>query len=147
MSSGLTDASTAFHFFIFIFYNNVSIIFYSPNKTEFIKAKYQMLAYVHRLPCREDDSVTAKDLSKVGSSSPPSSCWDLRTSKVRQLWEGKKTSEIHLSICFSTCVFCELTHGCDGSAFSNCIPAFALATWRLASDSCLWGLRPTSSIR
>lgn len=24
-----------------------------------------MLAYVHRMPCREDDSVTAKDLSKV----------------------------------------------------------------------------------
>lgn len=39
--------------------------FFSPNKTEFIKAKYQMLAYVHRMPCREDDSVTAKDLSKV----------------------------------------------------------------------------------
>lgn len=37
----------------------------SPNKTEFIKAKYQMLAYVHRMPCRDDDSVTAKDLSKV----------------------------------------------------------------------------------
>uniref|UniRef100_A0A3P9PDV9 G protein-coupled receptor kinase interacting ArfGAP 2b n=1 Tax=Poecilia reticulata TaxID=8081 RepID=A0A3P9PDV9_POERE len=29
-----------------------------PNKTEFIKAKYQMLAYVHRMPCRDDDSVT-----------------------------------------------------------------------------------------
>lgn len=26
-----------------------------------------MLAYVHRMPCREDDSVTAKDLSKVGA--------------------------------------------------------------------------------
>uniref|UniRef100_A0A8C3LJ56 GIT ArfGAP 2 n=1 Tax=Chrysolophus pictus TaxID=9089 RepID=A0A8C3LJ56_CHRPC len=36
-----------------------------PNKAEFIRAKYQMLAFVHRLPCREDDSVTAKDLSKV----------------------------------------------------------------------------------
>ncbi|XP_026153626.1 ARF GTPase-activating protein GIT2-like isoform X2 [Mastacembelus armatus] len=39
------------------------------NKTEFIKAKYQMLAYVHRMPCREDDSVTAKDLSKQLHSS------------------------------------------------------------------------------
>lgn len=38
----------------------------SPNKAEFIRAKYQMLAFVHRLPCRDDDSVTAKDLSKVG---------------------------------------------------------------------------------
>lgn len=37
----------------------------SPNKSEFIRAKYQMLAFVHRLPCREDDSLTAKDLSKV----------------------------------------------------------------------------------
>ncbi|KAM9822101.1 ARF GTPase-activating protein GIT2a isoform 17-T17 [Syngnathus typhle] len=36
-----------------------------PNKSEFIKAKYQMLAFVHRMPCREDDSSTAKDLSKV----------------------------------------------------------------------------------
>uniref|UniRef100_A0AAR2JIQ0 GIT Spa2 homology (SHD) domain-containing protein n=1 Tax=Pygocentrus nattereri TaxID=42514 RepID=A0AAR2JIQ0_PYGNA len=40
-----------------------------PNKTEFIKAKYQMLAFVHRMPCREDDSVTAKDLSKQLHSS------------------------------------------------------------------------------
>lgn len=37
----------------------------SPNKSEFIKAKYQMLAFVHRMPCREDDSSTANDLSKV----------------------------------------------------------------------------------
>ncbi|XP_072311582.1 ARF GTPase-activating protein GIT2b isoform X2 [Eucyclogobius newberryi] len=40
-----------------------------PNKTEFIKAKYQMLAFVHRMPCREDDSVMAKDLSKQLHSS------------------------------------------------------------------------------
>ncbi|XP_034064431.1 ARF GTPase-activating protein GIT2b isoform X7 [Gymnodraco acuticeps] len=40
-----------------------------PNKTEFIKGKYQMLVYVHRMPCREDDSVTAKDLSKQLHSS------------------------------------------------------------------------------
>lgn len=52
-------------------------LFHSPNKTEFIKAKYQMLAYVHRMPCREDDSVTAKDLSKVWSSSPRSLCYNL----------------------------------------------------------------------
>uniref|UniRef100_A0A8C7RRR5 G protein-coupled receptor kinase interacting ArfGAP 2a n=1 Tax=Oncorhynchus mykiss TaxID=8022 RepID=A0A8C7RRR5_ONCMY len=41
----------------------------SPNKTEFIKAKYQMLAFVHRMPCRDDDSFTAKDLSKQLHSS------------------------------------------------------------------------------
>ncbi|XP_033828564.1 ARF GTPase-activating protein GIT2a isoform X2 [Periophthalmus magnuspinnatus] len=40
-----------------------------PNKSEFIKAKYQMLAFVHRMPCREDDSNTAKDLSKQLHSS------------------------------------------------------------------------------
>uniref|UniRef100_A0A8D0AS87 G protein-coupled receptor kinase interacting ArfGAP 2a n=1 Tax=Sander lucioperca TaxID=283035 RepID=A0A8D0AS87_SANLU len=40
-----------------------------PNKSEFIKAKYQMLAFVHRMPCREDDSLTAKDLSKQLHSS------------------------------------------------------------------------------
>uniref|UniRef100_A0A665UL16 Arf-GAP domain-containing protein n=1 Tax=Echeneis naucrates TaxID=173247 RepID=A0A665UL16_ECHNA len=40
-----------------------------PNKSEFIRAKYQMLAFVHRLPCREDDSSTAKDLSKQLHSS------------------------------------------------------------------------------
>ncbi|XP_041718222.1 ARF GTPase-activating protein GIT2 isoform X7 [Coregonus clupeaformis] len=40
-----------------------------PNKTDFIKAKYQMLAFVHRMPCRDDDSFTAKDLSKQLHSS------------------------------------------------------------------------------
>ncbi|XP_028680909.1 ARF GTPase-activating protein GIT2a isoform X4 [Erpetoichthys calabaricus] len=40
-----------------------------PGKAEFIRAKYQMLAYVHRMPCREDDSITAKDLSKQLHSS------------------------------------------------------------------------------
>ncbi|KAI4896620.1 hypothetical protein NFI96_029875, partial [Prochilodus magdalenae] len=36
-----------------------------PTKSEFIRAKYQMLAFVHKLPCRDDDGVTTKDLSKV----------------------------------------------------------------------------------
>ncbi|XP_051751744.1 ARF GTPase-activating protein GIT2a isoform X2 [Ctenopharyngodon idella] len=40
-----------------------------PSKAEFIKAKYQMLAYVHRLPCRDDDSTAAADLSKQLHSS------------------------------------------------------------------------------
>uniref|UniRef100_A0A673CV49 Arf-GAP domain-containing protein n=1 Tax=Sphaeramia orbicularis TaxID=375764 RepID=A0A673CV49_9TELE len=40
-----------------------------PNKSEFIKAKYQMLAFVHRMPCREDDSSATKDLSKQLHSS------------------------------------------------------------------------------
>ncbi|XP_023199374.1 ARF GTPase-activating protein GIT2 isoform X7 [Xiphophorus maculatus] len=40
-----------------------------PNKFEFIRAKYQMLAFVHRMPCRDDDSSTAKDLSKQLHSS------------------------------------------------------------------------------
>ncbi|XP_039875071.1 ARF GTPase-activating protein GIT2a isoform X11 [Simochromis diagramma] len=40
-----------------------------PNKSEFIRAKYQMLVFVHRIPCREDDSSTAKDLSKQLHSS------------------------------------------------------------------------------
>ncbi|XP_067376053.1 ARF GTPase-activating protein GIT2a isoform X8 [Channa argus] len=40
-----------------------------PNKSDFIRAKYQMLAFVHRMPCREDDSMTAKDLSKQLHSS------------------------------------------------------------------------------
>lgn len=47
--------------FIFVFHVSLK----SPNKSEFIRAKYQMLAFVHRMPCREDDSTTAKDLSKV----------------------------------------------------------------------------------
>ncbi|NXN04416.1 GIT1 protein, partial [Sylvia borin] len=34
-----------------------------------IRAKYQMLAFVHKLPCRDDDGVTAKDLSKQLHSS------------------------------------------------------------------------------
>ncbi|CAM4571111.1 ARF GTPase-activating protein GIT1 isoform X2 [Lepidochelys kempii] len=40
-----------------------------PTKSEFIRAKYQMLAFVHKLPCRDDDGVTAKDLSKQLHSS------------------------------------------------------------------------------
>ncbi|XP_066116493.1 ARF GTPase-activating protein GIT2 isoform X3 [Saccopteryx bilineata] len=40
-----------------------------PNKAEFIRAKYQMLAFVHRLPCRDDNSEAAKDLSKQLHSS------------------------------------------------------------------------------
>ncbi|XP_036455129.1 LOW QUALITY PROTEIN: ARF GTPase-activating protein GIT2a [Colossoma macropomum] len=40
-----------------------------PNKAEFIRAKYQMLAFVHRAPCRDEDSYTAKDLSKQLHSS------------------------------------------------------------------------------
>ncbi|XP_007566818.1 ARF GTPase-activating protein GIT1 isoform X3 [Poecilia latipinna] len=38
-------------------------------KSEFIRAKYQMLAFVHKLPCRDDDGVTTKDLSKQLHSS------------------------------------------------------------------------------
>ncbi|XP_038673879.1 ARF GTPase-activating protein GIT2a isoform X12 [Scyliorhinus canicula] len=40
-----------------------------PSKAEFIRAKYSMLAFVHRLPCREEDSAAAKDLSKQLHSS------------------------------------------------------------------------------
>ncbi|XP_051974585.1 ARF GTPase-activating protein GIT2-like isoform X4 [Xyrauchen texanus] len=40
-----------------------------PSKAEFIKAKYQMLAFVHRLPCRDDDSSASTDLSKQLHSS------------------------------------------------------------------------------
>ncbi|XP_077468377.1 ARF GTPase-activating protein GIT1 isoform X5 [Stigmatopora argus] len=40
-----------------------------PTKSEFIRAKYQMLAYVHKLPCRDDDGVTTKDLNKQLHSS------------------------------------------------------------------------------
>ncbi|XP_031246778.1 ARF GTPase-activating protein GIT2-like [Mastomys coucha] len=35
-----------------------------PDIAEFIRTKTQMLKSVHRLPCCEDDSMTAKDLSK-----------------------------------------------------------------------------------
>ncbi|XP_038549731.1 ARF GTPase-activating protein GIT1 isoform X1 [Micropterus salmoides] len=40
-----------------------------PTKSEFIRAKYQMLAFVHKLPCRDDDGLTTKDLSKQLHSS------------------------------------------------------------------------------
>lgn len=83
--------------------------FPSPNKTEFIKAKYQMLAYVHRMPCREDDSVTAKDLSKV-SSSPPSFMLQIpNIQSVEAL--GRKRGKVHLNclwlfcVCPSSCLF------------------------------------------
>lgn len=50
---------------VFKDYNILFITSYSPTKSEFIRAKYQMLAFVHKLPCRDDDGVTSKDLSKV----------------------------------------------------------------------------------
>lgn len=74
MSSVLT---VWFIYSVPLFFIMWASLFHSPNKTDFIKAKYQMLAYVHRMPCREDDSVTAKDLSKVWSSSPCNLCYDL----------------------------------------------------------------------
>ncbi|XP_031651851.1 ARF GTPase-activating protein GIT1 isoform X6 [Oncorhynchus kisutch] len=40
-----------------------------PTKSEFIRSKYQMLSFVHKLPCRDDDGVTTKDLSKQLHSS------------------------------------------------------------------------------
>ncbi|XP_067102088.1 LOW QUALITY PROTEIN: ARF GTPase-activating protein GIT1 [Osmerus mordax] len=40
-----------------------------PTKSEFIRAKYQMLSFVHKLPCRDDDGITTKDLSKQLHSS------------------------------------------------------------------------------
>lgn len=59
----------------------------SPNKTDFIKAKYQMLAFVHRMPCREDDSVTAKDLSKVRILLNKNE----RTGLDKNLWDENET--------------------------------------------------------
>ncbi|XP_070571894.1 ARF GTPase-activating protein GIT2-like isoform X2 [Ptychodera flava] len=40
-----------------------------PVKSDFIRAKYQRLDFVHRLPSKDDDAVTAKDLSKQLHSS------------------------------------------------------------------------------
>ena len=34
-------------------------------KANFVRAKYQMLSFVHRLPCRDDDEITTADLSQV----------------------------------------------------------------------------------
>ncbi|TRY88937.1 hypothetical protein DNTS_008508 [Danionella cerebrum] len=63
-----------------------------PNKAEFIKAKYQMLAYVHRLPCREDDSTAAADLSKQLHSSVRTG--NLETS-LRLLTLGAQANYFH----------------------------------------------------
>nr|XP_002732340.1 PREDICTED: ankyrin repeat domain-containing protein 11-like [Saccoglossus kowalevskii] len=40
-----------------------------PTKSEFIRAKYQRLDFVHRLPTKDDDGVTTRDLSKQLHSS------------------------------------------------------------------------------
>lgn len=58
---------------------------YSPTKSEFIRAKYQMLAFVHKLPCRDDDGVTSKDLSKVRKCGNVHIAW----------WEAKPISLRH----------------------------------------------------
>ena len=47
----------------FIFYSSI----FSPTKATFIKAKYQRLAFVPRLPCKDDDTITVADLSQVES--------------------------------------------------------------------------------
>lgn len=77
-------------------------LFPSPNKTEFIKAKYQMLAYVHRMPCREDDSVTAKDLSKVGGSSLSGLCCKLRPNRGSF---GRKNGVFYFTFAFDHVCF------------------------------------------
>lgn len=46
----------------------VVFIFLSPTKSTFIKAKYQRLAFVPRLPCKDDDTITVSDLSQVSCS-------------------------------------------------------------------------------
>ncbi|XP_076855229.1 ARF GTPase-activating protein GIT2a isoform X6 [Brachyhypopomus gauderio] len=63
-----------------------------PNKAEFIKAKYQMLAFVHRMPCRDEDSCTARDLSKQLHSSVRSG--NLETS-LRLLSLGAQANFFH----------------------------------------------------
>lgn len=40
-----------------------------PTKSTFIKAKYQRLAFVPRLPCKDDDTITVSDLSQQLHSS------------------------------------------------------------------------------
>lgn len=89
----------------------------SPNKSEFIKAKYQMLAFVHRMPCREDDSSTTNDLSKV-----------LKHVSLRKTWV--KDVSVFL----------------NGSSFSlsNFIRVFAPGIWRHVCGCYLWEHRPIS---
>lgn len=91
---------------------------HSPTKSEFIRAKYQMLAFVHKLPCRDDDGVTAKDLSKVG--------WGLRDPPLAVGTDPPVTSSL---------------------LRSNCTRACGRATWRPACACSRWAPRPTSSTR
>ena len=44
---------------------NAASLHFSPTKSTFIKAKYQRLAFVPRLPCKDDDTITVSDLSQV----------------------------------------------------------------------------------
>ncbi|XP_076416061.1 ARF GTPase-activating protein GIT2 isoform X1 [Peromyscus maniculatus bairdii] len=70
-----------------------------PNKAEFIRAKYQMLAFVHRLPCRDDDSVTAKDLSKVGALFPvPGACRPWAASPGGSVTAKDLSKQLHSSV-------------------------------------------------
>ena len=47
-----------------LFLNFISLRF-SPTKFNFVVAKYKNMAFVHRLPVREDDRLAMEDLSKV----------------------------------------------------------------------------------
>jgi hypothetical protein len=50
--------------FININFNFIELSF-RPTKANYIRAKYQMLSFVHRLPCRDDDEISTADLSQV----------------------------------------------------------------------------------
>lgn len=90
----------------------VSCCLNSPNKSEFIKAKYQMLAFVHRMPCREDDSSTANDLSKV-----------------------LQHVSLHETSVKAACVYVNRS---SFVSLSNFTRVFALGIWRLVWGCYLW---------
>lgn len=68
-----------------------------------------MLAFVHRMPCREDDSSTAKDLSKVSWKRVP----------VRSLIVELIKSDNHL---FFSATSLKRTHGESGDLFAVVVP-------------------------
>ena len=58
-TQSVKNVMDVFHFLLFLNF--------SPTKATFIKAKYQRLAFVPRLPCKDDDTITVADLSQVES--------------------------------------------------------------------------------
>lgn len=79
---------------------------FSPTKATFIKAKYQRLAFVPRLPCKDDDTITVADLSQVES-------WFFFFIIVNRTWLLGDTKFLPILVLKIFRLFVVLTYACE----------------------------------